>query len=120
MKPFKFFSRDKDTIEYRNGDINNRWFCEPVGTINWMESLTGILFYMDRNEEDENVISTKIVTVQTYRFPSFLSFMLNNVNNYIWVFDVTVVGSLEQFDINNQNDIPNNVPIIIRAHIENG
>ena len=120
MKPFKFLSRNKDTIEYRNENVSSRWFCENAGIINWLENPTSILFFMDRNESDENVISTKMITVQPHRFESYFRFMMYNSNNYIWVYDITVIDSQERFDIHNHNYIPNDVPIIIRLHIENG
>jgi hypothetical protein len=136
MKSFKFFQKKKvpmstpiygqapTIVEVRDNftPILNRWVGCQRGVPKWIEQPSGVLFYLDRtdsNQEDilQMSIRNKHIVVSTFYHDSYQSFLDQHQNHYIWIYNVASRGGL--YMEHNIHDLPRVMEqVTIRAHIE--
>ena len=129
MKTFKFFKKNEvDPIWGSDEPIRTirHWVGTTAGVINWVDNPEGLIFYMDSVPTFEGEISidlqSKFIEVSRRSSDSLSEFLNENSNNYIWIYEIIVLdddtGTQGNYYRNNGSEVPFDLPVVIRCHIE--
>ena len=119
MKSFKFFQRVPK-------DVTRRYESNYLGQLQWMELPVGVIFYVDRTHYDDgsytDEVNSTTFTVTNRMITSYDDFMVNNMDNLIYVYqfvDNSDLNNLIYYNQDNFDEMPRHSRLIFRGTIRN-
>lgn len=123
---FKFFEKVKKIVPFPGTNRRRKFVGFEPGVLNKMNSSVAIVHYLQSTTTDyENVIPDLVIETKTcYLVANFAhiqslnSFMEENINNYIWLYEWKLEEDILFNRFSTIDDIPVDVPLTLRCTVK--